>query len=70
MPNNKKRGDNLASLSARSSPRSSKKSKTGAEAQQDMTDMLMGLGKKAGIKITIEPSQQEFEKIINKKKIN
>jgi len=73
MPNNKKRGDNVAS--SRSSSRVEKKNiiKKGEQHQQEFTRLMEKFSKTAGLNILTEPNKEMFNKIFNnrdKKKLN
>ena len=72
MPNNNKRGDNVAS--SRSSSRVEKKNKkTGEQHQQEFTRLMEKFSKTAGLNILSEPNKEMFNKIFNnkdKKKLN
>ena len=73
MPNNKKRGDNVAS--SRSSSRVEKKNiiKKGEQHQQEFTRLMEKFSKTAGLNILTEPNKEIFNKIFNnkdKKKLN
>ena len=60
MPNNNKRGDNVAS--PRSSPR-----KAGQQAQDEFTKRMQSLVKGLEMQLTIEPNVDTINNIINKK---
>ena len=68
MPREKKRGDNVASSrSPKATDENTYNKKTGAQAQDEFTNMLKSLSEKAGIKMWSEPDANTINNLLNKK---
>ena len=68
MPKEKKRGDIVASSrSPKATDENTYNKKTGAQAQDEFTNMLKSLSEKAGIKMWSEPDANTINNLLNKK---
>jgi len=68
MPNNKKRGDNVASPRSRvGNEKTVSKSKTGRQAQTEFVEMINKMFNTINAQIEVEPNADTINNIINKK---
>ena len=68
MPNNKKRGDNVASPRSRlGNGKAVSKSKTGHQAQTEFVEMINKMFNTINAQIEVEPNANTIDNLLNKK---